>query len=110
MFRPATLALVALAAASLAPSAALAGRCGGQNSSTREGQVILSPREAARARPVQLADGTVVRRPDNQGIPFLFGLGDADGVPSGAPLMAGATPSVEASTPSCGLVPGQAPE
>lgn len=66
-------------------------------------------REVATERFV-LPDGRVVRLPPNGGLPFLFGLGDAYGKPSSVPVVRGTTPSVLASTPSGGLVPGQTPE
>ena len=69
--------------------------------------VALSNREARRAVPVRLPDGRVVLRPPNHGIPFLFGFGDNDGVPSARPTVGGVTPSAIAATPSGGLVPGQ---
>ena len=56
-----------------------------------------------------LPDGRVVLRPVNEGIPFLFGLGDNSGAPSGLPTEGGVTPTARASTPSGGLVPGQEP-
>ncbi|RFC66057.1 hypothetical protein DYI37_00865 [Fulvimarina endophytica] len=71
--------------------------------------VKLSERELDRSRPVRLSDGRVVLRPRSAGLPFLFGLGDASGAPSGLPTVNGVTPSVAASTPSGGLVPGQTP-
>jgi len=73
--------------------------------------VTLSPREreVATERHV-LPDGRVVLLPANGGLPFLFGLGDAYGKPSSVPVVRGTTPSVLASTPSGGLVPGQTPE
>ena len=69
--------------------------------------VALSNREARRAVPVRLPDGRVVLRPPHHGIPFLFGFGDNDGVPSALPTVGGVTPSANAATPSGGLVPGQ---
>lgn len=71
----------------------------------------LSPREREQVvghyvRP----DGRVVPLVENNGIPFLFGLGDARGKPSSVPLVNGRTPTVEASTASGGIVPGQDPE
>ena len=71
----------------------------------------LSPRERdAVVRNYVRPDGRVVPLTENNGIPFLFGLGDARGKPSSIPLVNGATATVEASTPSSGLVPGQNPE
>ncbi|NDW05721.1 hypothetical protein [Jiella pacifica] len=71
--------------------------------------IILSNRERRVAYPVRLPDGRVVQRAGSGGIPWLFGLGDVYGQPSAAPLVNGATPSVLASTPSGGIVPGQEP-
>ncbi|MEE2953338.1 MAG: hypothetical protein VYD57_19105 [Pseudomonadota bacterium] len=71
--------------------------------------VRLSEREREESRPVRLPDGRVVLRPVSQGMPFLFGLGDNRGVPSGLPTKGGVTPTAEASTPSGGLIPGQEP-
>lgn len=71
--------------------------------------VILSSREERVAYPVRLPDGRVAERAGSGGIPWLFGLGDVYGKASGLPLVNGATPSVLASTPSGGLVPGQEP-
>ena len=70
--------------------------------------VILSDRERRDAERVQVGDGS--SRVYAPGIPFLYGLGDAVGDPSGVPLVNGRTPSVYASTPSGGVVPGQEPE
>lgn len=72
--------------------------------------VELSSRERAVAVPVRLPDGRVALRPPNSGLPWLFGLGDVYGKASAVPLVNGVTPSVLASTPSGGLVPGQDPE
>ncbi|UIJ72992.1 hypothetical protein [Aurantimonas sp. HBX-1] len=69
--------------------------------------VALSDREKARSVPVRLPDGRVVLRPPSRGIPFLFGFGDNDGVPSARPTVGGVTPSAMAATPSGGIVPGQ---
>ncbi|WP_139802563.1 hypothetical protein [Aurantimonas sp. 22II-16-19i] len=71
--------------------------------------VILSNRERRVAYPVRLPDGRVALRAGSGGIPWLFGLGDVYGSASALPLVNGATPSVLASTPSGGLVPGQDP-
>ncbi len=71
--------------------------------------VKLSPRERGASRPTRLSNGKVTLRPDNDGLPFLFGLGDATGKPSAKPTVNGVTPSVSASTPSNGVVPGQDP-
>jgi len=77
----------------------------------RETGTILSPREREQVvREVVLPDGRVVLQTDNYGYPAAFGLGDATGKASSVPLVNGRTPSVEASTPSGGLVPGQEPE
>lgn len=72
--------------------------------------VALSNREKRVAVPVRLPDGRVVLRTRNSGIPWLYGLGSAYGKASGLPLVGGVTPSIIASTPSGGLVPGQEPE
>lgn len=69
--------------------------------------VALSDREKARSVPVRLPDGRVVLRPPSRGIPFLFGFGDNDGVPSAMPTVGGVTPSSMAASPSGGIVPGQ---
>ncbi|MDY8107553.1 hypothetical protein U0C82_00130 [Fulvimarina sp. 2208YS6-2-32] len=70
--------------------------------------IRLSEREREESRPVRLPDGRVVLRPvDAGGIPFLYGFGDARGAPSGLPTTNGVTPTISASTPSGGLVPGQ---
>jgi len=71
----------------------------------------LSPREREQVvgryvRP----DGRTVPLVQNQGIPFLYGLGDARGKASSVPLLNGRTSTVEASTPSNGIVPGQEPD
>ena len=71
--------------------------------------IRLSERERENSRPVRLPDGRVVLRPVSEGIPFLFGLGDNRGAPSGLPTEGGVTPTARASTPSGGLVPGQEP-
>ena len=71
--------------------------------------IRLSERERENSRPVRLPDGRGVLRPVNEGIPFLFGLGDNSGAPSGLPTEGGVTPTARASTPSGGLVPGQEP-
>jgi len=71
--------------------------------------VILSDRERREAYAVRLPNGRVVERASNGGIPWLFGLGDVYGKASGLPLVNGATPSVLASTPSGGIIPGQDP-
>ncbi|WP_279479928.1 hypothetical protein [Aureimonas sp. SK2] len=77
----------------------------------RETGTILSPRERQEVvREVVLPDGRVVLQTENYGFPAFFGLGDARGKASSIPLVGGRTPSVEASTPSSGLVPGQNPE
>ena len=55
-------------------------------------------------------DGQRVPLVENNGIPFLYGLGDARGKASSIPLVNGRTATVEASTPSGGIVPGQDPE
>ncbi|WP_157944571.1 hypothetical protein [Mangrovicella endophytica] len=90
----------------LAATPALADYCGG---SQNDGPVILSPRERERARRVQLPDGRIAAYAENRGIPWLYGFGDNTGKASALPLRNGRTPSEEASTPSCGLVPGQEP-
>ncbi len=72
--------------------------------------VALSNREKHVAVPVRLQDGRVVLRTRNSGVPWLYGLGSAYGKASGLPLVGGVTPSIIASTPSGGLVPGQEPE
>jgi len=71
----------------------------------------LSPREREQVvgryvRP----DGRSVPLVENQGIPFLYGLGDSRGKASSVPLVNGKTSTVDASTPSNGIVPGQEPE
>ena len=71
--------------------------------------VVLAPRERGASRPTRLSNGKVTLRPDNDGLPFLFGLGDATGKASAVPLVNKVTPSVSASTPSSGVVPGQDP-
>lgn len=71
--------------------------------------VVLAPRERGAAHPTRLSNGKVTLRPDNDGVPFLFGLGDATGKASAVPLVNRLTPSVSASTPSHGVVPGQDP-
>ena len=71
--------------------------------------VVLAPRERGASRPTRLSNGKVTLRPRNDGLPFLFGLGDATGKASAVPLVNGVTPSVSASTPSDGVVPGQNP-
>ncbi|WP_192845069.1 hypothetical protein [Aureimonas sp. AU20] len=77
-----------------------------------ENEVLqLSPREREQVvghyvRP----DGRTVPLVENQGIPFLYGLGDARGKASSVPLVNGRTSTIEASTPSNGIVPGQEPE
>ncbi len=71
--------------------------------------VILSTREQRVSYPVRLPDGRVVRQTGSGGIPWLFGIGDVYGKASALPLVNGATPSVMASTPSGGIVPGQDP-
>ncbi len=73
--------------------------------------LILSPREREQVvghyvRP----DGRTVPLVENNGIPFLYGLGDVRGRASSSPLINGRTPTVEASTPSNGIVPGQEPD
>ena len=72
--------------------------------------VALSNREKHVAVPVRLQDGRVVLRTRNSGLPWLYGVGSAYGKASGLPLIGGVTPSIIASTPSGGLVPGQEPE
>jgi len=99
-FLTTTLAVATMAAA-LSPLTVLAEEAG----------VRLSPRErAAVVERYVLPDGRVVLLTENNGLPFLFGLGDATGKPSSVPLVNGITPSVMASTPSGGLVPGQSSE
>ncbi|MCE7027389.1 hypothetical protein [Jiella avicenniae] len=71
--------------------------------------VVLSNRERRVAYSVRLPDGRVVRRAGGGGIPWLYGLGDVYGKASAVPLVDGSTPSVLASTPSGGVVPGQEP-
>lgn len=72
--------------------------------------VALSNREKRVAVPVRLPDGRVVLRTRNSGVPWLYGVGSVYGKASGLPLIGGVTPSIIASTPSGGLVPGQEPE
>ena len=72
--------------------------------------VILSSRERKVAYPVRLPDGRVAERAGSGGIPWLFGIGGVYGKASAMPLTNGATPSVLASTPSSGIVPGQEPQ
>lgn len=71
--------------------------------------VHLSPREKEMSRPVRLSNGKVVLRPRSEGLPFLYGVGSAIGKASGAETINGVTPSVDASTPSDGIVAGQEP-
>ncbi len=73
--------------------------------------LILSPREREQVvghyvRP----DGRTVPLVENNGIPFLFGAGDVRGKPSSSPTVNGRQTTVEASTPSNGIVPGQEPD
>ncbi|MEC5289824.1 hypothetical protein VSX64_03935 [Aurantimonas sp. C2-6-R+9] len=72
--------------------------------------VALSNREKRVAVPVRLPDGRMVLRTRNSGVPWLYGVGSTYGKASGLPLIGGVTPSIIASTPSGGLVPGQEPE
>ncbi|MBO0664086.1 hypothetical protein LQ948_15735 [Jiella sp. MQZ9-1] len=71
--------------------------------------VILSEREREAAYPVQLPNGRIVYRTGSNGIPWLFGIGGVYGKASAIPLINGRTPSILASTPSAGIVPGQEP-
>lgn len=76
----------------------------------RETGTILSQREREQVvREVVMPDGRVVLLPENYGFPAFYGFGDGTGKASSAPLINGRTPSVDASTPSGGLVPGQEP-
>ncbi len=73
--------------------------------------LILSPREREQVvghyvRP----DGRTVPLVENNGIPFLFGLGSSVGKASSVPTINGRTPSIAGATPSGGLVPGQESE
>ncbi len=70
----------------------------------------LSPREREQVVGYHvLPDGRRVPLVENNGIPFLFGFGDARGNASSEPLVNGRTSTIEASTPSGGIVPGQEP-
>lgn len=102
------LGLAAALGASMLPqtSAALAQDYGAR---ADRPSVILSNRERHVAYSVRLPDGRVVQRAGGDGIPWLFGLGDVYGRASALPLVDGATPSVLASTPAGGIVPGQDP-
>ncbi|MBO0903857.1 hypothetical protein [Jiella sonneratiae] len=71
--------------------------------------VILSARERRAATARRLPNGRLVERAGSGGIPWLYGIGDVYGKASALPLVHGATPSVLASTPSNGIVPGQEP-
>ncbi|WP_148227504.1 hypothetical protein [Fulvimarina pelagi] len=107
-----TLGLMAISVAFVVPTFSI-NEAEAQRAVDRDGYDIvgvkLSERERRDSRPVRLPDGRVVLRPVSQGIPFLFGFGDARGTPSGIPTVNGVTPSAQASTPSGGRVPGQTP-
>lgn len=76
-----------------------------------EGGTILTTREReAVTRRVRLPDGRVVLLTENDGLPWLFGVGSAVGKASSVPTVNGRTPSIRGSTPSGGIVPGQEPE
>lgn len=105
------IAVLAVSAALIIPTVSSGSASGQQRIVDRDGYDIvgvrLSERERRDSRPVQLPDGRIVLRPVSNGIPWLFGFGDARGVPSGLPTSRGVTPSIDASTPSGGIVPGQ---
>ncbi|MEN3792058.1 hypothetical protein [Fulvimarina sp. MAC3] len=106
-----TLGLLAVAAALALPTMSVTPASAQQRMVDRDGYDIvgvrLSERERKESRPVELPNGQVVLRPVNNGIPWLYGFGDARGVPSGLPTQQGVTPSIYDSTPSSGIVPGQ---
>ncbi|WAP67386.1 hypothetical protein [Jiella pelagia] len=102
------LALIAATSISMLPqtSAVLAQDYGAR---AERPAVVLSTRERRASYPVRLPDGRVVQRAGSGGIPWLYGIGDVYGKASALPLVNGSTPSVMASTPSGGIVPGQDP-
>ena len=108
-----SLGLLAVAAAFTLPLFAMTHAASASGLKDRYGYDIvgvrLSNREQRESRPVRLPDGRVVLRPVSNGIPFLYGFGDARGVPSGLPTVQGVTPTLERSTASGGIVPGQNP-
>ncbi|MER0237497.1 hypothetical protein [Fulvimarina sp. MAC8] len=108
-----TLGMLAVSAALAIPTISVGPASAQLRAVDRDGYDIvgvrLSERERRNSQPVQLPDGRVVLRPVSNGIPWLFGFGDARGAPSGVPTTNGVTPSMSASTPSGGLVPGQEP-